>query len=293
MSSLRALAVPFALMLSAPAAADTAELRYRIDAKTWTRTARAEQQLSFAIFSDATCTASVYSTSLFTGDDALSVQALQLLRIKGGDKPPKAAELRAILDTPPLPAQHFLTVTGDAVTAVGGACQPQSAAASGPAGPVGATGATGSGGAPGAEGATGPAGATGAAGSTGATGHTGSTGPTGHTGPTGPIGATGPTGSDGHFGTGPISTGTTGAVGDDTCVMGSLILSALNFPHQGTVAADGRLLAIAQHSALFSLLGTTYGGNGIETFALPNLLDSGIEGTSWVICVDGVFPNHP
>lgn len=36
-------------------------------------------------------------------------------------------------------------------------------------------------------------------------------------------------------------------------------------------ACDGQLLPINQNQALFSLLGTTYGGNGIQTFALPNL----------------------
>lgn len=39
----------------------------------------------------------------------------------------------------------------------------------------------------------------------------------------------------------------------------------------GWLPADGRLLAIAQNSALFAILGTTYGGNGTVTFALPNL----------------------
>jgi microcystin-dependent protein len=42
---------------------------------------------------------------------------------------------------------------------------------------------------------------------------------------------------------------------------------------------DGRLLSIAEHSALFSLLGTTYGGDGITTFALPNLCGRSAVGT--------------
>ncbi|RYZ19963.1 MAG: phage tail protein [Chitinophagaceae bacterium] len=44
-----------------------------------------------------------------------------------------------------------------------------------------------------------------------------------------------------------------------------------NFAPQGWFFCDGSLLPIAQYSALFSLLGTTYGGNGQNTFALPDL----------------------
>ncbi len=44
-----------------------------------------------------------------------------------------------------------------------------------------------------------------------------------------------------------------------------------NFAPQGWAFCNGALLAIAQNSALFSLLGTTYGGDGVNTFALPNL----------------------
>lgn len=44
-----------------------------------------------------------------------------------------------------------------------------------------------------------------------------------------------------------------------------------NFPPTGWAFCDGQLLPIAQNTALFSLLGTTYGGNGQTTFALPDL----------------------
>src|ERR1700741_1035139 len=44
-----------------------------------------------------------------------------------------------------------------------------------------------------------------------------------------------------------------------------------NFPPKGWALANGQLLAINQNQALFSLLGTTYGGNGTTNFALPNL----------------------
>lgn len=44
-----------------------------------------------------------------------------------------------------------------------------------------------------------------------------------------------------------------------------------NFAPTGWALCDGQLLPISQNTALFSLLGTTYGGNGQSTFALPNL----------------------
>ena len=44
-----------------------------------------------------------------------------------------------------------------------------------------------------------------------------------------------------------------------------------NFPPTGWAFCDGQLMPISQNTALFSLLGTTYGGDGKSTFALPNL----------------------
>lgn len=53
--------------------------------------------------------------------------------------------------------------------------------------------------------------------------------------------------------------------------IGIVKLFAGNFAPRGWMFCDGSLLRISQNSALFSILGTTYGGNGIDTFALPNL----------------------
>ena len=47
-----------------------------------------------------------------------------------------------------------------------------------------------------------------------------------------------------------------------------------NFPPTGWAFCDGQLLPLSQNTALFSLLGTTYGGDGKSTFALPNLQGS-------------------
>jgi microcystin-dependent protein len=46
---------------------------------------------------------------------------------------------------------------------------------------------------------------------------------------------------------------------------------SFNFPPKGWALANGQFLPINQNQALFALLGTTYGGNGQTTFALPNL----------------------
>jgi len=49
---------------------------------------------------------------------------------------------------------------------------------------------------------------------------------------------------------------------------------AFNFPPTGWAFCNGQLLSISQNTALFSLLGTTYGGDGKSNFALPNLQNS-------------------
>jgi microcystin-dependent protein len=46
-----------------------------------------------------------------------------------------------------------------------------------------------------------------------------------------------------------------------------------NFPPTGWAFCQGQLMPISQNTALFSLLGTTYGGDGKSTFALPNMTD--------------------
>jgi len=51
----------------------------------------------------------------------------------------------------------------------------------------------------------------------------------------------------------------------------SVCITAANFCPRGYATADGQILPIAQHAALFSLIGTIYGGDGRATFALPDL----------------------
>ncbi len=53
--------------------------------------------------------------------------------------------------------------------------------------------------------------------------------------------------------------------------IGQISMFAGNFAPRGWALCDGQLLPISQYSALFSILGTTYGGDGETTFALPDL----------------------
>jgi len=53
--------------------------------------------------------------------------------------------------------------------------------------------------------------------------------------------------------------------------LGEIRMFAGNFAPRGWALCNGQILPISQNTALFSLLGTTYGGNGVTTFALPDL----------------------
>jgi microcystin-dependent protein len=53
--------------------------------------------------------------------------------------------------------------------------------------------------------------------------------------------------------------------------IGQVMLVGFGFAPKYWAQCSGQLMSIAQNQALFSLLGTTYGGNGVQTFALPDL----------------------
>jgi len=115
----------------------------------------------------------------------------------------------------------------------------------------------------------GRAGQNGLPGPAGATGPQGPGGPAGATGPQGvqgPAGPQGPAASTALFGT---DTGNAAAGNGAECTLGHILLTASNVAVG--IPARGQLMAISQNTALFSLLGTTYGGDGRATFALPDL----------------------
>jgi microcystin-dependent protein len=82
--------------------------------------------------------------------------------------------------------------------------------------------------------------------------------------------------------------------------VGQLAVFGFDFCPAGWLPADGRLLQIGQNQALFALIGTTYGGDGMTTFALPkwgpvqsNGTTSGVSG-AMIVCIAtlGVFPSQ-
>lgn len=65
----------------------------------------------------------------------------------------------------------------------------------------------------------------------------------------------------------------------DESYIGFITLFAGNFAPRNWAFCNGSLMAIASNTALFSIIGTTYGGNGTNTFALPDLRGRAIIGT--------------
>ncbi len=60
-------------------------------------------------------------------------------------------------------------------------------------------------------------------------------------------------------------------LGSDTPFIGEIKMVAFTYAPRGWAQCNGQSLPISQNQALFSLLGTTYGGNGVTTFNLPDL----------------------
>ena len=77
--------------------------------------------------------------------------------------------------------------------------------------------------------------------------------------------------------------------------LGEVRSFAFNFDPTGWLDCNGQILSIIENQPLFSLLGTTYGGNGETDFALPKIppLETSQPGTglTWRICaVGGTYP---
>lgn len=86
----------------------------------------------------------------------------------------------------------------------------------------------------------------------------------------------------------------------DEGYLAQIILFAGNFAPKGWTFCAGQLLQIQQNTPLFALIGTTYGGDGQHTFALPDMREKDEQGTSrigyelgkpsYIICTQGMFP---
>lgn len=60
---------------------------------------------------------------------------------------------------------------------------------------------------------------------------------------------------------------------------------------RGLMRCEGQVLSIYQYQALFSILGAKYGGDGVSTFALPNLKNNApLEHMNYYIVVEGLYP---
>jgi hypothetical protein len=78
--------------------------------------------------------------------------------------------------------------------------------------------------------------------------------------------------------------------GAANCVLGDTVLS-VNGYGEGALPADGRLLPITGNTAIFSLVGTTFGDDGTTNFALPDMRAFAPKGMQYSICVEGIFPS--
>ena len=65
-----------------------------------------------------------------------------------------------------------------------------------------------------------------------------------------------------------------------------------DYEPKGWVFCEGQLLRIDRNTALYSLLGTRFGGDGRFDFALPRLAHP-VEGLRYVICIAGFWPPRP
>jgi hypothetical protein len=82
----------------------------------------------------------------------------------------------------------------------------------------------------------------------------------------------------------------------DTPFIGEIQTFGFPFCPRGFLPLDGQLLPISQNTALFSLLGINYGGNGVTTFALPKAkpVPTLVQGAPLLQCIAtiGLFPSR-
>ena len=75
--------------------------------------------------------------------------------------------------------------------------------------------------------------------------------------------------------------------------MGEIVQVTFDVTPKDFLPCDGRLMNISINPALFSLIGTKFGGDGRLNFGLPNYDGSAPRGSRYLICVVGEFPTPP
>ena len=74
--------------------------------------------------------------------------------------------------------------------------------------------------------------------------------------------------------------------------IGQVITFAGRFAPQYWMFCDGQMLDVSQNPALFSILGNTYGGDGMHTFKLPDTRKTDGESMRHIICITGMYPSR-
>ena len=75
--------------------------------------------------------------------------------------------------------------------------------------------------------------------------------------------------------------------------IGQIQLFSFSFTPRGWLKCEGQSLPISQNQALFALVGTTYGGDGRTTFAVPDLRRrSPAKGVDYYMAIEGTFPSR-
>lgn len=73
--------------------------------------------------------------------------------------------------------------------------------------------------------------------------------------------------------------------------LGQITLFPYSFTPRGWALCDGRAMNIVQNTALYSLLGVQFGGDGVTSFNLPNLIGTEpAPNVKYYICTEGIYP---
>ena len=75
-------------------------------------------------------------------------------------------------------------------------------------------------------------------------------------------------------------------------LIGTVQLFAFESPPDGWMVCDGALLSVTNYQTLFATIGTTYGGDGRTTFALPNIPPVIPKGPAYYIAFTGQLAEH-